>query len=259
MVSRIIPVDCFDLTIFGATGDLAKRKIFSLPCFTALSQDKCLKTLGSLVWQEANSLAQSFREYLRKELRNFASEAAKDQNSLDNFLCGISYITLDIQKDSDWKNLAQTLRENVIRAFYLSVSPSLFEDISSQLIAHQIADKNSRIILEKPFGEDLQSAQKLNRALAKSFHEQQIYRIDHYLGKETVQNLMALRFANILWEPLWNASYIDHVQITVAENISIEGRALYYDKAGAMKDMVQKPLDATSLLDCYGATFSLYL
>jgi glucose-6-phosphate 1-dehydrogenase len=130
----------------------------------------------------------------------------------------------------------------VVRAFYFSVAPTLFGDIAQRLHEHGIADAQSRIVVEKPFGRDLATAKALNAVLAQHFSEAQIYRIDHYLGKETVQNLMAVRFANILFEPLWKAEYIDHVQITVAETVGVEGRGAYYDTSGAMRDMVQNHL-----------------
>jgi len=129
-----------------------------------------------------------------------------------------------------------------VRAFYLSVAPSLFDDISTRLTSHEISTPQSRIVVEKPLGTDLASAKQLNAQLAECFDEKQIYRIDHYLGKETVQNLMVLRFANSLFEPVWNARHVDHIQITVAESIGVEGRGSYYDQSGAMRDMVQNHL-----------------
>ena len=134
------------------------------------------------------------------------------------------------------------MRSDTVRAFYFSVGPSLFGNIAERLRQHGIASADSRIVVEKPFGRDLTSAKKLNKTLAAHFSEDQIYRIDHYLGKETVQNLMAVRFANMLFEPLWNSQYIDHIQITVAEKVGVEGRGEYYDKSGAMRDMVQNHL-----------------
>ncbi|EFG9152861.1 glucose-6-phosphate dehydrogenase, partial [Escherichia coli] len=128
---------------------------------------------------------------------------------------------------------------DAIRAFYLAVAPSLFGSISHNLKQHKLITKNSRIVVEKPIGRDGDSARELNDAVAADFPESQIFRIDHYLGKETVQNLMALRFANLLWEPLWNSAHIDHVQITVAETVGLEDRVTYYDTAGALRDMVQ--------------------
>ncbi|NNF92242.1 MAG: glucose-6-phosphate dehydrogenase, partial [Boseongicola sp.] len=134
------------------------------------------------------------------------------------------------------------LRDDVIHAFYFSVAPSLFGPLAEKLHEYKCAGPNCRIVVEKPFGRDLESARKLNQTLRDHFDESQIYRIDHYLGKETVQNLMAVRFGNVLFEPLWNAQYVDHVQITVAETVGVNGRAEYYDKSGAMRDMVQNHL-----------------
>jgi glucose-6-phosphate 1-dehydrogenase len=134
------------------------------------------------------------------------------------------------------------MREGAVRAFYFSVAPSLFGTLAERLHQHGIAGENARIVVEKPFGRDLASARELNRTLAEHFREEHIYRIDHYLGKETVQNLMAVRFGNVLFEPLWNNHYVDHIQITVAETVGVEGRGGYYDKSGAMRDMVQNHL-----------------
>ena len=122
------------------------------------------------------------------------------------------------------------------------MTPALFSDLAERVHAHGLVEPDTRIVVEKPFGRDLASARALNAELATHFDESQIYRIDHYLGKETVQNLMAVRFGNILFEPLWNAQYIDHVQITVAETVGVGGRGSYYDKSGAMRDMVQNHL-----------------
>ena len=130
----------------------------------------------------------------------------------------------------------------MVQAFYFSVAPTLFGPLAERLHQHDIACETCRIVVEKPFGRDLSSARALNATLAEHFHEGQVYRIDHYLGKETVQNLMAVRFGNMLFEPLWNAQYVDHIQITVAETVGVGGRGSYYDKSGAMRDMVQNHL-----------------
>ena len=149
---------------------------------------------------------------------------------------------VDARGDGGWSELAAKVRKGMVHAFYFSVGPSLFGDLAERLHKHKIADRNSRVVVEKPFGKDLASAQELNATLAKHFREEQIYRIDHYLGKETVQNLMAVRFGNMLFEPLWNAQYVDHIQITVAETVGVGGRGAYYDGSGAMRDMVQNHL-----------------
>ena len=150
-------------------------------------------------------------------------------------------MAIDATGEAGWAALAKRLDEkpNHIRAFYLSVAPSLFAPIAGRLAQAGIATPESRIVVEKPLGHDLASAKALNAELRKHFAEDQIYRIDHYLGKETVQNLMAIRFANALFEPLWNSHYVEQVQITVAESLGVDGRGAYYDKSGAMRDMVQ--------------------
>ena len=157
------------------------------------------------------------------------------------FLECIHYVPLDATSDSGWPDLAELLNDAKERArvFYLATSPELFGPTSRRLGAAGLVTEQARVVLEKPIGHDLASAKAINDEVGAIFAEDQIYRIDHYLGKETVQNLMALRFANSLFEPIWNRAAIDHVQITVAESIGVEGRAAYYDNAGALRDMVQ--------------------
>jgi len=238
MVSRVIPVDVFDLVIFGATGDLARRKI--LPALYRRHTAGQIPADSRIIGAARGGLTdESFRDQVRAALVEFVPETMKDKATTDEFLARISYVPVDATGDAGWGKLAGMMRKGVVRAFYFSVAPSLFGDIASRLHDHGIADAQSRIVVEKPFGRDLASARALNGVLAQHFTEAQIYRIDHYLGKETVQNLMAVRFANILFEPLWKAEYIDHVQITVAETVGVNGRGAYYDKSGAMRDMVQ--------------------
>jgi len=184
----------------------------------------------------------SFRAFVREAVEEFIPAARRDETSLAAFLQHIQYVAIDAKGEGGWPQLKSLMRDGVVRAFYFSVAPALFGDLAERLHAHGIADAQSRIVVEKPFGRDLETARVLNAVLAQHFAEAQIYRIDHYLGKETVQNLMAVRFANILFEPLWKAEYIDHVQITVAETVSVDGRGAYYDKSGAMRDMVQNHL-----------------
>ncbi len=243
MSVKIIPVDPFDLIIFGASGDLARRKI--LPAlyqrFLAGQIPPETRIIGTArsPWDSA-----AFRAEIKTSLGKYVPASRRDADSIARFLTRLHYHPVDVKGDKGWDALVALVNDtpNPVRAFYLSVGPSLFGPIASQLSQRGLRTADSRIVVEKPFGHDRASAQELNKQLAHCFREDQIYRIDHYLGKETVQNLMALRFANSLLEPVWNAQHIDHIQITVAETIGIEGRGAYYDKSGAMRDMVQNHL-----------------
>ena len=237
MVSRVIPVDDFDLVIFGATGDLAHRKIIPglFRRFVSGQIPDTAQIIGAARTEQSDD---DFRAEAAKSIVEFGG-VKKDDPRLAQFLPLLGYVPIDAKGDGGWKELKSRMRKGAIHAFYFSVAPSLFGDIAERLAKNGIADAQSRIVVEKPFGRDLQSARALNKMLAQYFAEEQVYRIDHYLGKETVQNLMAVRFANILFEPLWNAQYIDHVQITVAETVGVAGRGSYYDKSGAIRDMVQ--------------------
>lgn len=240
MVSRVIPVDPFDLVIFGGTGDLAQRKI--LPGlyrrYRAGQIPEDAKIIGAA---RSDYDADGYRAFVKGAIDEFLGEPS-DQAMLDAFLDHIAYVQIDAKGEQGWPEMASLVRKDVISAFYFSVAPSLFGDIAERLHLHAIAGPDSRIVVEKPFGRDLATAKALNAVLSKHFTEDQIYRIDHYLGKETVQNLMAVRFGNMLFEPLWNAQYVDHVQITVAETVGVGGRGEYYDRSGAMRDMVQNHL-----------------
>ena len=183
----------------------------------------------------------SYQKLVITALREFEPELSASAELL-NFTKQIKYVQIDAQGDFGWLDLAEQVRKDAVQAFYFSVSPSLFGQLAEKLHKYSIASQSSRIVLEKPFGKDLSSAQTLNAVLKEHFSEDQIYRIDHYLGKETVQNLMAVRFGNMLFEPLWNSQYIDHIQVTVAESVGVEGRGSYYDQAGAMRDMIQNHL-----------------
>ncbi|KIC43782.1 MAG: glucose-6-phosphate dehydrogenase [Ruegeria sp.] len=239
MVSRVIPVDPFDLVLFGATGDLAQRKI--LPGLYHRFEVGQMPEEARIIGTARSDMdSDGFRAVVRNSIKEFAPSYEKD--TLDRFLSKVDYVPVDALGDAGWSDLAKALRSDVIRAFYLSVGPGLFSGIAQRLYDAGLATSDSRIVVEKPFGHDLASAKALNEGLRACFQEHQIYRIDHYLGKETVQNLMALRFANSLFEPLWNATHIDHVQITVAETVGVEGRGAYYDQSGAMRDMIQNHL-----------------
>ena len=241
MVATTIPVDTFDLVIIGGTGDLARRKI--LPgLFRRMCAGQMPDTARVIGASRTDLDQTAFQEFVREALSEFAGETQCDEGAVDRFLAMLDYVPLDVFGDAGWKALKSKLRPDVIRSVYFSVGPSLFGEISRKLSLHKVTDENSRIVVEKPFGHDLETAQLLNAELRECFKEDQIYRIDHYLGKETVQNLMAVRFGNLLFEPLWNAQYIDHIQITVAETVGVGGRGAYYDKSGAMRDMVQNHL-----------------
>ena len=241
MVSRVIPVDNFDLVIFGGTGDLARRKIFPglYRRFLAGQMNADSRIIGAA---RARYTDDEFRAFIQEALVEFVAKDRQEPDQITAFLARLHYVAVDAKEEGGWDLLKSTLRQNVVRAFYFSVAPSIFPDLAERLHSHGITDAWSRIVVEKPFGRDLASARALNDVLSKYFTEAQIYRIDHYLGKETVQNLMAVRFANILFEPIWKTQYIDHVQITVAETVSVNGRGAYYDKSGAMRDMVQNHL-----------------
>ena len=241
MVSQVIPVAPFDLVIFGATGDLARRKI--LP---ALFRRYCASQIegGVRITGAARARMDSaaYRDLARAAISEFDPDAAAHRDGLDGFLSSLDYVTIDATGEVGWEALARNACRDRIRAYYFSVAPQLYGPLAERLHRHGLIDGQARIVVEKPFGHDLASAQALNRTLAAHFDEHQIYRIDHYLGKETVQNLMAIRFGNVLFEPLWNSQYVDHVQITVAEAVGVGGRGEYYDRAGAMRDMMQNHL-----------------
>ncbi len=241
MVSRVIPVAPFDVVLFGATGDLARRKILPglFSRFRAGQMPETARIIGSA---RSDIDKTRFQKMVSDSLTDFVEEDARPAELVDAFLECLDYVHIDATGEAGWQELHDTLRPDTIRTFYLSVAPALFGAIAERLHTYKIATDDSRIVLEKPFGHDLNSAEALNADLLSHFSETQIYRIDHYLGKETVQNLMALRFANSLFEPLWNSTHIDHVQITVAESLGVAGRGGYYDQSGAMRDMVQNHL-----------------
>jgi len=228
-------VEPFDLVIFGGTGDLAVRKL--LPAMFHRFLDGQLPPSSRIIGVAREALDDDgYRALLRQTL-----SAVCDAVKLDAFLQQVGYRPLDARKDAGWDDFAALIgsQPDHVRVFYLSTSPELFVDICGRLGHYRLNQGKSRVVLEKPIGRDLTSANQINDAVGKVFSESQTFRIDHYLGKETVQNLLALRFGNALFEPLWNNAHIDHVQITVAETLGTGNRSAYYDRAGALRDMVQ--------------------
>ncbi len=241
-MTQLTPVDPFDLVIFGGSGDLALRKL--LPALWhrhrdgQFSADSRILAVGrsamdksGYVSQIEASLSELYEERVGGEL-------------WQSFIGRIDYLSLDVLELASWDGLVKALqhREDVIRAFYLATPPDIFGTIAQGIKSAGLMVANMRIVLEKPVGHDFDSAKEINDQVGGCFSENQIYRIDHYLGKETVQNLLALRFGNSILEPLWRREVIDHVQITVAEELGVGNRIEFYNEIGALRDMVQNHL-----------------
>ncbi|MDR6432078.1 glucose-6-phosphate dehydrogenase [Brucella pseudogrignonensis] len=240
MTSQIIPVEPFDCIVFGGSGDLAERKL--IPALYQRQRAGQLSEPTRIIGASRSAMTdEEYRKFARDAINEHVKPAEIDAKEVETFIARLSYVAVDAKSEDGWAALKDAIgkKPEKIRAFYLAVSPTLFGDIASRLKSHGLITRDTRIIVEKPIGRDLESANELNDTIGSVFREDQIFRIDHYLGKETVQNLMALRFANALYEPLWNSAHIDHVQITVAESVGLEGRAGYYNTAGALRDMVQ--------------------
>ena len=226
MTTRIIPVDDFDLVIFGATGDLSQRKL--LPALFHRDEQGQLPPGACIIGTSRKAMSHDdFRAFAAEAIASHVKASEAPKEVVDRFLARLRYYSAEATKDDGWIAIDQELadRKDVVRVFYLAVGPDLFGAICERLGQHGLVTPKSRVVVEKPLGKSGESAEALNTVIGKVFPEPAIYRIDHYLGKETVQNLMALRFANVLFEPLWNHNYIDHVQITVAETLGVEGRA----------------------------------
>jgi len=238
------------IVIFGAGGDLTWRKL--MPALFNLFIDQWLPDRFAILGIDAKEMGDAdFRTRLFQGVTQFSRRGQPDESNWKEFAERIHYISADFADASMYTTLASKLAEidkswelQSNHIFYQATPPSLVEIIVNHLGKSKLVqDQNhTRIVLEKPFGQDLGSAQSLNAMLARVFDESQIYRIDHYLGKETVQNILAFRFANALFEPIWDRRYIDHIQITMAEQVGVEHRGKYYDKAGALRDMVQNHL-----------------
>jgi glucose-6-phosphate 1-dehydrogenase len=235
------------MVIFGAGGDLTKRKL--LPALYNLRANKLLSNEFAMIGFSNNQFStQEFRESQSKDIREFATTKIDDE-IWNWFNERIEYVQGDFGDPAAFKRLAETIekadKQNATKGnclFYLAIAPRFFSVVVKQLgdagLTKEENGRWRRVIIEKPFGRDLDSAHELNTDIKKSLEENQIYRIDHYLGKETVQNLMAFRFSNGIFEPIWNSRYIDHVQITAAETVGVEERGGYYDQSGALRDMV---------------------
>jgi glucose-6-phosphate 1-dehydrogenase len=232
----------FDIILFGATGDLATRKL--LPAlyrrhaagqFAAESRVLGVSNTGCSREEFIASIEEPVRHRVGDDF---------DAAAWQRFTAQLDYLKVDARVDEDFAVLKQRLQDRAefVRVYFLSTSPLLFVDICTRLQLFELVTPKSRVVLEKPLGHDLVSAQLINQQVGAAFTEEQIYRIDHYLGKEPVQNLMALRFGNALFEPLWQRGRIQHVQITVAEQVGVEQRAAFYDRTGALRDMVQNHL-----------------
>ena len=242
------PAPCV-MVIFGASGDLTRRKL--IPALYNLALERLLPAGFSVVgFARQDMTTHTFRAHMREAVDEFSRRRPVDDAVWNSFAEGLTYVRGDFTDETAYDRLRDHLAELDAqrgtlgnRLHYLATPPEAYDGIVSLIGSHALdtgpKGSSQRIIVEKPFGHDLDSARELNARINRVFHESDVFRIDHYLGKETVQNIIAFRFANGIFEPLWNRQYVDHVQITVAESIGIEGRGGYYEASGAMRDMVQ--------------------
>jgi len=237
--SRIIPVQPFAYVVFGATGDLTKRKL--IPALyhrfkDGQFNDECrIIGVSRTPWSDAD-----FQKVAKESVAEFVEKEYQDKKTIDAFAAIFSYVPNDVSDPAKWGDLSKKLRNDpkIVRAFYMAIAPDLFGPTCEYIAKQKYYRRDARVVIEKPLGHDLESSKQINDEVSKIFKEDQVYRIDHYLGKETVQNLLALRFANILFEPIWNSAHIDHIQLTVAESVGAGTRG-YYDESGALRDMIQ--------------------
>jgi glucose-6-phosphate 1-dehydrogenase len=242
------PGDPCVMVIFGASGDLTKRKL--LPALYNLSRDGLLSKHFAVIGISRSEMThEQYRARMADDLREFATAASVDDELWNWFAERLYYLPGDLNQAQTYQRLEKLLKEVDEKHgternyfYYLATSPQFFSPVVKQLGAAKLAEQQGgtwrRVIFEKPFGRDLASARQLNHEVSQVLEENQVYRIDHYLGKETVQNIMVLRFANGIFEPVWNRRYIDHVQITVSEDLGVEERGGYYEQSGALRDMV---------------------
>ncbi len=261
-----LPVHPTTLTIFGATGDLAKRKL--LPALYNLAHEGALPERFNLIGSSRSELSDDdFRELAVGSIREF-SRRKPDDKVMDALLANVRYVSGPFDQDDVYEQLREATQrfdeqaEIVFnRVYYLSTAPTFFPVIVAQLGEHGLdhhEDAEVRVVIEKPIGRNLQEAKELNQAVLGVLDEDQVFRIDHYLGKETVQNMLAFRFANGLFEPIWNRNYVDNVQITSAEDIGIGSRAGYYDTSGALRDLVQNHMLQLLCLLCMEPPVNFY-
>jgi len=239
MTRRIVKVEPFDLVVFGGTGDLAHRKLY--PALFHRERSEQFTEPTRIIGVSRRHLGRDeFRATVKDALIRYNAFGEGTGDAAGRFLSRLEYVAADATSEEGWQELRSLLASDErVHAFYLATGPDLFCPLASRLGSEGLVTSRSRIIVEKPIGKDGTTAAVINNEIGSVFSEGAIFRIDHYLGKESVQNLMALRFANVLLEPLWNNAHIDHVQITVAETLGVEGRGGYYDEAGAIRDMVQ--------------------
>ena len=232
-----------DIVVFGGTGDLAMRKL--LPALFYLHRDRHLHPdTRILSLARAQHAADDYRKLVRRHVSQHVAKADFDESNWASFAERLDYMTLNVSQRIEFAKLAKRLGDHPgrVRVFYLATLPDLFAPAALHLHSAGLVNADARIVLEKPLGESLRTANQINDRIGSVFDESRVFRIDHFLGKEAVQNLLALRFGNALFEPLWRNGHIDHVQISVLETVGVENRGAYYDRAGAMRDMLQNHL-----------------
>lgn len=233
-------LNTFDLYLFGGTGDLSNRKL--IPAMFRQETLGNIDDTSQIIGIGSRDLsAEEYISMVNESLNKYYIDFEQQKDAWLKFAKRLQYIKLDINSNEDWKNI-NNVSDSVAVVYYLATPPNLYKKISSALNDNNLIKDNCRIVVEKPIGSDLETAEDINNSLSQGFKENQIYRIDHYLGKEAVQNLLALRFANTIFEKSWSSSAIDHIQITVAEDLGVEDRGSYYDETGALRDMVQNHL-----------------